>query len=241
MTTRESTLYGDLKNLADDNHATFTAKLVPTIPHERIMGIKVPLLRQLAWKLRRQHSDDVERFLQHTPHYWLEEDLLHALILNEEKDFGELIRRLEEFFPVIDNWMVSDIIAPRIAKTHHDEFEPYIHSWLSSNEVYTIRVALQLLMSHYLDENFDPEHLIWVARIRHNDYYARMGCAWYLATALAKQPQATTPYFFAAEGSEVLLEVHTRRMAIRKALESRRIPEGTKQMLREERQRLTAT
>ena len=54
--------------------------------------------------------------------------------------------------------------------------------------------------------------------------------AWYFATALAKQPDDTLPYF-----TEQRLDVWTHNKAIQKAVESYRIPPELKQLLREMR------
>lgn len=238
MTRSTDTIRTRLVELSEEKHADFTAKLAPTVPREHILGVRVPALRTLAKHLRRKEPALVEAFLSSLPHETLEENLLHALILNEEKDFDELIRRLEEFFPVIDNWMVSDIISPGLTATHHEELEGSISQWLTSNQVYPVRVAVQLLMSYYLDDHFRKDHLNWVAAVSNPDYYARMACAWYFATALAKQPHATGPYFF-AKADEEGMDDQTRKMAITKACESRRIPDATKEALRKERQRLS--
>ena len=136
-----------LTELAQDNHADFTAKLAPTVPRAQILGVRVPALRKLATALRRKEATLAEVFLATLPHETLEENLLHSLILNEEKDAQRVITQVEAFFPFIDNWMVSDIISPRLVATHHEEFEPVIHRWLNRNEVYPVRVAVQLLMS----------------------------------------------------------------------------------------------
>ena len=65
------------------------------------------------------------------------------------------------------------------------------------------------------------------ADVRSEEYYVRMMAAWYFATALAKQYDAALPYMLPGR-----LEEWTRRKAIRKALESRRIPEERKDRLK---------
>ncbi len=49
-------------------------------------------------------------------------------------------------------------------------------------------------MSFYLDEDFKPEYIELVASVQSEEYYVNMMIAWYLATALAKQWDATIPY-----------------------------------------------
>ena len=73
-------------------------------------------------------------------------------------------------------------------------------------------------MSFYLDEAFEPEYLELAAGVRSEEYYVNMMIAWYLATALAKQWEATIPYL-----EERRLPEWEHRKTIQKAVESYRI------------------
>ena len=84
-----------------------------------------------------------------------------------------------------------------------------------------------MLMQHFLDADFSPKFPETVAAIRSEEYYVRMEAAWYFATALAKQPDAILPYF-----TEDRLDAPVHKMAVRKCIESRRIPPETKALLR---------
>ena len=75
-----------------------------------------------------------------------------------------------------------------------------------------------MLMRLYLDEAFNEEYLEWAAQIQSDEYYVNMMIAWYLATALAKQWNATIPYL---EKRKLSDWVH--RKTIQKAIESYRI------------------
>ena len=50
----------------------------------------MPALRKLAKKLLREHPQEVTEFMAAVPHDFQEEDLLHVLLLNEERDFNNL-------------------------------------------------------------------------------------------------------------------------------------------------------
>ena len=82
-------------------------------------------------------------------------------------------------------------------------------------------------MRMFLDENFSTEQLDYVAAIRSEEYYVNMMIAWYFATALAKQYDATLPYL-----KEIKLDVWTHNKAIQKAVESYRITPEQKQYLK---------
>lgn len=82
-------------------------------------------------------------------------------------------------------------------------------------------------MRYYLDEAFQPEYLAWVAGVRSEEYYINMMRAWFFATALAKQPEATLPWL-----TDRKLDVWTHNKTIQKAVESYRISPEQKQQLR---------
>ena len=79
----------------------------------------------------------------------------------------------------------------------------------------------------YLKEDFSEEHPWKVLEADDGRYYISMMAAWYLATALAFRFEEILPWF-----RSPLLSQETRKRAIRKALESYRITEGQKEILR---------
>lgn len=87
-----------------------------------------------------------------------------------------------------------------------------------------------MLMCHYLDKDFRPEYLQWVCQIRREEYYVQMMAAWYFATALAKQYDATLPYIL-----EKKLPVWVHNKTIQKATESYRIDPTQKELLKQYR------
>ena len=66
--------------------------------------------------------------------------------------------------------------------------------WISSGETYVIRYGIGMLMLLFLDEDFSSEYLEMAAAVQSQEYYVNMMIAWYFATALAKQWDATVPY-----------------------------------------------
>ena len=86
-------------------------------------------------------------------------------------------------------------------------------------------------MNEFLDEDFRPEYLEWVASVRSEEYYVRMMAAWFFATALAKRYDESVVYI-----EERRLEPQTHRKAIQKAVESFRVPDGRKEYLKTLRQ-----
>ena len=83
------------------------------------------------------------------------------------------------------------------------------------------------LMKYYLNDEFDPEYPALVASVVSDEYYVNMMCAWYFATALAKQYDSVIPYL---ENKRLTQTVH--KMTVRKAVESFRIDDAKKAYLK---------
>ena len=218
-------LRAELEAMREDGNAAFVAKLTPNIEPSSILGVRVPLLRKLAKQIVREGN--AEAFLNDVPHRYLEENQIHAFVINEIKDFDECMERLKAFLPYVKCWNVTDAIRPKIIAKHTDQAEPILRRWMKSREPYTVRTAIGLYMAYYLDEAFHAEQAERIADLRFDHYYVRMMAAWYMATALAKQPDAVMP----------LLEQHrmdpwTHNKTIQKAVESYRIPEDQKTYLK---------
>ncbi|MGN0312984.1 MAG: DNA alkylation repair protein [Lachnospiraceae bacterium] len=214
-----------LFDLRDEGYARFQAKLTPTVAQQLFIGVRVPLARKLAKQL--STSKEAQAFLQELPHQYYDENMLHGLLLNEIRDYEECLERVEAFLPYVDNWAVCDTLSPKVFKKHKPEFLSKIREWSASKETYTCRFGMEMLMTHFLDEDFCPEYLEIPAQVRSEEYYVRMMVAWFYATALAKQWDATIPYL-----EKQRLEPWTHNKTIQKAIESYRITDSQKAYLR---------
>ncbi len=225
METYRTDITALLFDLQDKAYADFQSKLLPNVPRETVIGVRTPDLRKLAKQLSRTPA--AKEFLQSLPHRYFDENQLHAFILSEEKDFGTCLAELERFLPYVDNWATCDQLSPRCFKKYAAELLPHIRKWMKGTHTYTIRFGIGSLMRYYLDEAFLPEYLQWVASIKSDEYYIRMMQAWFFATALAKQWDVTLPYI-----GQHLLEKDTHNKTIQKAIESFRITDEQKALLK---------
>ena len=213
-----------LTGYADPDNASFVRKLTPGLDADSVLGARFPDLKKVYKTLG---EDEKKAFLAELPHRYFEENNLHSIIISHIKDEEECISEIEAFLPYIDNWSTCDTISPAVFKRHKDKLTPKIYEWIRSDRVYTVRVGVSLLMRFYLNEDFRPEYNDAVAGIVSDEYYVNMMCAWYFATALAKQYEATVPYI-----SERRLTPEVHRMTIRKAVESYRVPDDRKAYLK---------
>lgn len=211
--------------LQDESYRDFQRKLIPNVCPSAIIGVRIPTLRKLAKELAGTSSANT--FLSLLPHTYYEENLLHAFLLEQIKNFDICVSALDVFLPFVDNWSVCDSMNPKILGKHKAKLLPVIKSWLTSSHVYAVRFGIKLMMAYFLDADFSPAYLSTVAAIRSDEYYVNMMIAWYFATALAKQPDETLPYLM-----QHRLSPWIHRKTVRKAIESYRISDEMKALLR---------
>ena len=222
---KQNEIQARLFALQDREYAAFSAKLIPNIDAKKVIGVRLPQLRALAKELA--GSEQAEVFLHTLPHAFLEEDHLHSFLIAKIKDFDACIGSVEAFLPYVDNWATCDSLRPQCFKKHRAELLEHIRVWLHSEQTYTVRFAVGMLMCHYLDEAFDARYLQWVKEIESDEYYINMMRAWYFATALAKQYESTLPLI-----ESRTLDTFTQNKAIQKAVESFRVSDAHKQTLK---------
>ena len=215
----------ELFALQDEKYRDFSASLVPTLDKNSFIGVRSPELRRLAKKYAK--DERIEAFLSALPHKYQEENTLHGFIISLEKDFDKAIAETERFLPYINNWAVCDGISPKVFAKNKPELLEYIKRWIKSDETYTVRFAIGMLMRHFLDEEFEPWQMEFVISVDSEEYYIRMMQAWYMATALAKQYDAAFEVIKAKK-----LPKWTHNKSIQKAVESYRITDERKEILK---------
>lgn len=222
MTEIQKILYSN----KDDKNAKFQASLTPGVDEDKFMGVRVPVVRKIAKEI---YSDKelVEEFLKELPHEYFDENMLHAVLISMESDYDRFVEKLEAFFPYIDNWAVSDTIACKSAKKNPELLIKDAIRWAKSDKTYTCRVGVDFIMSYYLNDYFKSEYNEIVSKIVSDEYYVNMMVAWYFATALAKQWEATIPYI-----EEKKLSVWVHNKTIQKSVESFRVTNEHKDYLR---------
>ncbi|MDO4621448.1 MAG: DNA alkylation repair protein [Eubacteriales bacterium] len=220
MTYRERLL-----QYRDEKNAAFQRKLTPGPAEDSFLGVRVPDCRKLARELVKEGG--YESFFSELPHTYFDENMLHGVMIAELKDADRCIEEIERFLPYIDNWAVCDSMNPKVFKKNREQLLPKIRKWIGSKDTYTCRFGIGMLMTHYLDEGFREEYLELPAAVRSSEYYVNMMIAWFFATALAKQWDAAFPYI-----REQKLAPWVHNKTIQKAVESRRISEEQKTVLR---------
>ncbi len=213
-----------LLSMKDEQYKAFHSKLMPTVDENRVIGIRIPVLRKFAKELS---AEQAKEFMQGLPHFYYEENNLHAFLIERIGDYDECIKAVNAFLPFVDNWATCDSLRPKVFKKHLPELLEYIKIWITSKETYTVRFGLEMLMCYYLDEAFKPEYLSLAAGVKSEEYYVNMMLAWFFATALAKQYDSAIAFI---ESNKLDIWVHNK--TIQKATESYRITDEQKVYLK---------
>ena len=216
--------------LQDLKYKEFHSRLMPTINPDVIIGVRTPALRKFAKEVRKQPY--CEEFLRELPHQYYEENNLHGFLIEAGRDYEQTIKQIDAFLPYVDNWATCDLINPKILGKHLPQLLEKIQQWIASEQTYTIRFGIEMLMRYYLDDAFQPEYLSMVSKVLSQEYYVNMMIAWYFATALAKQYEAAIPYL-----QEEKMDQWVHNKTIQKAVESYRITEEQKIYLKQLRRK----
>ena len=210
----------------DLGYRDFNSKLIPNIDKSKIIGVRMPIIRKIADKIK--DNDYIDEFLNELPHKYHEENILHGIILTlKYKDIDILLDKLDKFLFYIDNWMVTDIISPKIFKKYPDKVYDKIKIWINSKHEYVVRFGVVSLLQFYLDDDFKLELLELVSNIKSNYFYVNMAIAWFYSIALVKQYDDTIKYFLDRK-----LDKWIHNKSIQKAIESYRISDDRKEYLR---------
>ena len=209
----------------DIKYRDFQAPLFPNIDKERIIGVRTPELKRMAKEL--YGSNLANKFIETLPHYYFDENQLHAFLISLIKDYQTCLNEVERFLPYVDNWGTCDQSSPKVFIKHKDELIVSIKKWLKCRHTYTVRFAIGMLMQLYLGDSFKEEYMALVSDVKSNEYYVNMMIAWYFATALAKQWDTAIKYI---KDNKLSPWVHNK--TIQKAVESYRISDEHKAYLR---------
>ena len=209
----------------DMKYRDFQAPLFPNIEKERMIGVRTPELKKLAKEL--YGSESANKFIETLPHYYFDENQLHAFLISLIKDYQTCLKEVDKFLPYVDNWGTCDQLSPKVFAKHKEELIVPVKKWLKSKHTYAVRFAIGLLMQHYLDESFKEEYMELVSRVESDEYYINMMIAWYFATALAKQWDSAIKYI-----EDKKLSPWVQNKTIQKAVESYRITDEQKAYLK---------
>ena len=153
MTATAENVTRRLLDLREESYAEFQRKLVPNVAPERIVGVRVPLIRKFASGLT---DEEKAEFTGQLPHYYMEENILHGVIVERIKDFDLALAETERFLPYVDNWAVCDTFSTVCPDSRAEELYRAAVRWTKSTHLYTARYGVVCLMRGFLGDRKTP-------------------------------------------------------------------------------------
>ena len=207
----------------DLKYRDFNSKLVPNVAKEKIIGVRVPVLRQIAKETAEEKA--------HIGDDYFEEKMVRGLCIGYSKEpFEVKLKELDGFIPLIDNWAVCDSVCSSLKFTnkHKKEMWSYINMYLTHGDrEFDVRFAVVIMMDYYIDDEYIDRVLSLLSQISSEYYYVNMAVAWALSVCYVKFPKKTHKLI---EDKKLSTWVHNK--TIQKIRESNRVDKQTKEMLK---------
>lgn len=211
-----------LKSLGNLKDKNFNEKLIKT--KYEIIGIKIPILRSITKSISK---GDYIKFIDLIEHNYLEETIIHALLLNEISEDNVFYNYLEKFLPFIDNWATCDTFCSKNKKKYIDEyFDYYYNLSLDKREFYS-RVGLITILANYLEEKYIDKILELINKTNSDYYYVNMARAWVLCDCYIKFKDKTNKFLLNNN-----IDKFTFNKAISKMCDSYRVSKEEKEYLK---------
>ncbi len=213
-----------LIELSDKKLSEFNTKLTDT--KLKILGIKIPILRDLA---RAVPEIEILQNISFDNIDSLEKSIYMGLLIGRIKDEQIAKNLLCEFVKIVDNWATCDVFCGdfKIVKKHPEYFLDTVLQFIKSDEEFVCRVGIILLMKYYL-RILPADQIIYLLKDTPRDkYYVSMAVAWCLAEYYLVEPKTVLDIV-----QKGVMGERTTSQLIRKLLDSFRVLEVDKKWLK---------
>lgn len=209
------------KQLEEVTDISKFAEYAPEDKH--MLGVKIPLLRKISKEILKK---DYEFFLN-SPNKYYEEEMIKCFMIAYRKHntFDELKSDIEYWLPHITTWDLCDSFCQTLKDSNKfkKELFPILQNYAKSEKEFEIRFAVVMYLSYFLTEDYIKDVLKSLDNAKQEDFYAKMGIAWCVATAFAKCEKETEEWFKTCK-----LNNWTYNKSIQKSKESFRVSDRIK-------------
>lgn len=208
---------------SDEKYKKFSSALLPTTEQEKILGVRLPVLRKFA---REIYKNSGTVFLQENNLQYFEEIMLQGMIIGLVKDDDKVIKKyIKNFITKIDNWSVCDSFCCglKFVKGREENFLEFIKPYLHSKKEYEVRFAVVILLDYYICDKYIDTVLNLLEQVKHEGYYAKMATAWAISMCYVKYPQKTFEFL-----KNTKLNSQTVNKAVQKITESLKVDSEAK-------------
>lgn len=219
----------ELVKLKDNEYKKFNSKLCPDTKKE-MLGIRIPIIRNYAKNILKNKEYNIEQFMRKENLEYFEEVILQGFVIAYSKlEFKEKLEYIKLFIPKIDSWAISDSFVPalKIKSKNLEEYWSFILPYSKSTKEFEIRFLVISMLDYYLIDEYIDKVIGILKNIKHDGYYVKMAVAWTIAEIGVK---------FNEKAIKILesnnLDKFTHNKAIQKMIESYRINDNQKNLLR---------
>ena len=210
-----------LFSLKDEKYKEMQKRIIKN-NNIKIIGIRIPTLKKIA---RNISKEDYINFIKYNTHKYLEENILHGLILGYIKEDEKLLKQIDKFIPYIDNWETCDTVCANLKQFKKLDIN-IIKKYINENP-WSQRFGLVLLLDHYIkEENLNFIYNICKS-INTEEYYVKMAISWLLSICYIKYPTNTLSFL-----KKTNLDKFTHNKTISKICDSKRIEKEEKEKLK---------
>ncbi len=216
-----------LGEYVDEKFKNFTSALIPG--SRPIIGVRVPILRKIAKEIAK---GDWKTYLRDATEDSYEEVAIKGFVIGYAKaEINVLLPYIAEHIEKINDWSLCDGFCSnlKIVSKHREEFLEFLMSYVKLDDEFKQRVVAVMLMNYYLTDEYIDISFKVLDSLKNEKYYCKMAVAWAIATAWAKQREKTFVYM---QNENNTLDDWTYNKAIQKMLESYRVSDEDKDMLR---------
>ncbi|MBR2037805.1 MAG: DNA alkylation repair protein [Lachnospiraceae bacterium] len=217
-----------LKGYVDEKFKDFTSALIPG--DRPIIGVRVPILRKLAKEIAK---GDWKTYLKTAPEDTYEDVAIKGFVIGYVKaELKSLLPYIAEHIEKINDWSLCDGFCSnlKVVEKYREKFLEFLLPYAKIDDEFKQRVVAVMLMTYYLTDDYIDMTLEVLDSLKNERYYCKMAVAWAIATAWAKQREKTCCYM--QDGNNTL-DDWTYNKAIQKMLESYRVSDEDKSILRQ--------
>jgi 3-methyladenine DNA glycosylase AlkD len=225
---RQTDLKGRLANFCEPSYAIFLDRL--KCSDHPLLGIRTPKLTTLAKELAKTEGLlFIDDFLLYEQVSYEEIILCYKVMGLLRLDRESTQKYVDRLLCYNDGWATNDTLCSALTAIgkQREAYWPWIQGYLQSPNPWDIRFAIISMMNWYLTEEYAQRSLQVLSTVQSDFHYVIMGLGWFYATAFAKQREKTLPYLV-----EGILPPAVQKKAIQKCMESFRVSEEDKLLLR---------
>lgn len=183
----------ELCDLRDEECRLIKLSQLKELSEDEIIGVSKSVVIQYSEKLL--HTAKANEFVRILPHRFLEENDLHALLINDRKKYTSVMDQVKTFLPYINNPETCSMLAPKAFAKHPPELLKEVYRWMDSYRPYTVRFAVETLIRFYMTDAFRKEMPGKVASLDCSSRIVGDIIPSYFAAGLSKQYETFLPWF----------------------------------------------